>query len=430
MNDRLITKLTTGAAVAIALVTSNVQAIQINGGISFAGDYRPVDGVGSLVSDLTLASFLKFGPDAVAGIGPTFVVQTSGDFTSVPVGSVAAIASPIAVNPVGAPPVGAMWSVGGFALTLTSINELNVSSGNLTLSGNGTITGPAGLNPTQGNFIATFNTIAGTYSWSFSSEAVPIPHTVSGVIACPNGNSAAGIKVTVSGVGSTTTSGNGAYSLNLPDQGNYTICVDLNTLPAGASLVGNNCVNFTSDNNLNQFVNIDFTLTGPFCSTNPPTGPCWLTGGGTVDKYKGQPTYSFGGVVNPGCSPTAAGGGNWNVVDHLRALHFKGLNITVVNCSGVPTKSPKVTLNVIDFIGTGIIEGIEDNPVPKTPVTFTARAIDNAESGGSKDQLYLNVIDSNNNIRLLISADPNHPANIAPKTITTGNLQIHQTSCQ
>src|SRR5438309_4486662 len=36
-----------------------------------------------------------------------------------------------------------------------------------------------------------------------------------------------------------------------------------------------------------------------------------LTGGGTIKGGKGQPLHSFGGVVNPGCSPTAAGGGNW-----------------------------------------------------------------------------------------------------------------------
>jgi hypothetical protein len=253
---------------------------------------------------------------------------------------------------------------------------------------------------------------------------------VSGVIACPNGGSSSGIVVSISGVGSTTTAGNGAYSIDLPDQGTYTVCVDPNSLPSGASIVGNSCVTFTADNGLNQFVNINFTLTGPFCSTNPPTGPCWLTGGGTVEKSKGQPNYSYGGVVNPGCSPTAAGGGNWNVVDHVNGLHFKGLDITVVQCSGVPTKSPKVTVNVIDFIGTGYIEGISGNPFPKTPVNFVARAIDNADGGAGKDQLYLKVTDAANNVLLLLSSDRTHPDNVAPETITTGNLQIHQSSCQ
>jgi hypothetical protein len=429
MNSRLIAKLTTRAAVAVALMTAQVQAVQITGGISFGGDYLPVNAANAVVSDLTLATALKFGPDAGAGIGSTFVVSTSGDFASVPSGSVATIASPIAVNPAGALPAGAVWSVGGFSLTLSSISELAVSPGNLTLSGSGTLNG-AGFTPTQGSWIATLNTIVGTYSWSFSSSAVPVPHTVSGVIACPNGNSAAGIVVSVGGVGSTTTAGNGAYSLDLPDVGTFTICVDLSTLPAGASLVGTNCTTFTIDNSANMFANVDFTLTGAFCENTPPPGPCWLTGGGTVDKTKGQPDYSFGGVVNPGCSPTAAGGGNWNVVDHLHNLHFKGLDITVTGCSGVPTKSPKVTLNIIDFVGTGTIQGISGNPAPKIPVSFTARAIDNSESGGGKDQLYLNVVDiTTGHTVLLISTDASHPTNTAPKTITTGNLQIHQTGC-
>jgi hypothetical protein len=428
MNTKWIVKLTTRTAVALALMTGYVKAVQINGGISFAGDYRPVNGVGAVVTDLTLATAMKFGPDAILGIGKTVVVQTSGDFSSVPISSTATIASPLAVNPP-VLPAGAIWSVGGFSLTLTTISETAVEASTLSLTGVGTLTGP-GFTPTQGTFVATFNTLSGTYSWSFSSGAASVPHTVSGVVSCPSGKSAAGIVLTVGGVGSTATAGNGAYSIDLPDAGTYTICLDVSTLPPGASLVGTNCITFTVDNGLNQFANIDFTLTGPFCETNPPSGPCWLTGGGTVCKSKGQPDYSFGGVVNPGCSPTAAGGGNWNVVDHLHGLHFKGLDITVVSCSGVPTKSPKVTLNVIDFVGTGIIGGISGNPTLKTAVTFTARAIDNAEGGGGKDQLYLNVVDpATGNTVLLISSNPKDPDAIAPKTISTGNLQIHQSSC-
>ena len=101
-------------------------------------------------------------------------------------------------------------------------------------------------------------------------------------------------------------------------------------------------------------------------------------------KVKGQPQFSYGGVVNPGCSPIAAGGGNWNVVDHAQGLHFQGQNITVTDCTGVPTKSPKVTVNVIDFTGTGILVGVGGNTAPKIPVCFTAEAIDNSEPGAGK----------------------------------------------
>jgi hypothetical protein len=252
--------------------------------------------------------------------------------------------------------------------------------------------------------------------------------SVSGCVACPNGASAAGITVTVQGVGSTTTSGNGAYYLELPDSAaTYTICVDTTTLPAGTSVDG--CTTFSVDT-INEFANINFGLSGSICTPPPCVGPCWLTGGGTVFKVNGKPPFSFGGVVNPGCSPTAAGGGNWNVVDHIQGLHFKGQNITVVDCTGVPTKSPKVTVNIIDFVGTGIIEGVEGNTLAKTPVCFTGQAIDNADGGKGKDQLYIRVYDcTSGNTLLLISADPSNPLDVAPATITTGNLQIHQSSC-
>jgi hypothetical protein len=247
---------------------------------------------------------------------------------------------------------------------------------------------------------------------------------VSGVVSCPNGNSACGIVVCVSGVGSTMTSGNGAYQIQLPDTpGTYTICVETNTLPAGTTV--SDCVTFSVDDN-NPFASIDFTLSGSICGTPPSTGRCWLTGGGTIDKAKGKPHYSYGGVVNPGCSPTAAGGGNWNVVDHAAGLHFKGLDIVVISCSGVPDRSPKVNVNIIDFAGTGTIKGVSGNPKGLTAVTFVARAIDNGEPGHGKDQLYLQVVDSASGQTLLqIGSDPDHPA-----TIATGNLQIHTSSCR
>lgn len=253
--------------------------------------------------------------------------------------------------------------------------------------------------------------------------------SVSGCVACPNGNSAAGIVVCIQGVGSTTTSGNGAYTLELPDtDGTYTICVDPTTLPAGTTV--SSCVTFSVDDT-DEYATADFTLDGGICTPTPSTGPCWLTGGGTVFKTQGKPPFSFGGVVNPGCSPTAAGGGNWNVVDHAQGLHFQGQNITVVDCSGVPTKSPKVSVNVIDFVGTGIISGVGGNTTPKTAVCFTGEAVDNSEPGAHKDSLYIRVYDCNSGATLmLISADPANPLDVAPAAISTGNLQIHQSSCQ
>ena len=251
---------------------------------------------------------------------------------------------------------------------------------------------------------------------------------VSGVVSCPAGNSAAGIVVSVAGVGSTTTVADGAFLLELPDTpATYAIWVDTNSLPAGATVSG--MTTFSVDNN-NEFASVNFTLDGPFCTPPPPTGSCWLTGGGTIGKTKGQPDYSYGGVVNPGCSPIAAGGGNWNVVDHLQGLHFQGQLINVIACGGSSDKAPKVNVNTIDFQGTGIISGVGGNTLAKTPVCFTGHAEDHGEPGAGKDALYLRVYDCNTGTTLmLISTDPGNPLDVAPVNVSTGNLQIHTSGC-
>ena len=85
----------------------------------------------------------------------------------------------------------------------------------------------------------------------------------------------------------------GIVSLRVPAVGTYTVCVDESTLPAGATL-NPNCKKIqvlTEDTTY-----VDITLGGNFCSTPPPPGPCWLTGGGTVGKSKGTPDFSFGGA--------------------------------------------------------------------------------------------------------------------------------------
>jgi hypothetical protein len=208
----------------------------------------------------------------------------------------------------------------------------------------------------------------------------------------------------------------------------YTICIDPTTLPAGATVVGGNCTTFSVDD-ANRFADVNFELQGAFCEVTPPPGRCWLTGGGTVFKTKGKPNFSFGGVVNPGCSPIAAEGGNWNVVDHFTGLHFQGQVITVDGCSGVSTRSPKVNVNIIDFSGTGILTGIGGNPSAQVDVCFVARAIDNLEPGGGNDLLYLNVTDCATGASLLLISGSTTPSVVSPVPISTGNLQIHTTGC-
>jgi hypothetical protein len=241
-------------------------------------------------------------------------------------------------------------------------------------------------------------------------------------IACPNDRAASGVTVCIAGslTGCAVTDDLGIVSIQVPQVGNYKVCVDPSSLPAGATLspLCQNIKVLTEDTTY-----VDFSLGGNFCSTPPPPGPCWLTGGGTIGKGK-TPDFSYGGVVYPGCSPKAAQGGNWNVVSHNDGLHFSGQSIVVDGCSGVPTSSPKVTVNVIDFHGTGILSGIGGNPDATIAVTFIGRAVDNHDGGAGADQLYVQVRDGSNNVVLQIGTSA-----AAPATVSTGNLQIHQSSC-
>ena len=242
-------------------------------------------------------------------------------------------------------------------------------------------------------------------------------------VACPNDTPAAGVLVYIEGVagayGATDELGMVRIAGSM-DPGTHTVCVDVTTLPAGATLKRPCQVVEVLDYDLTF---VEFTLGGSFCLTPPPPGPCWLTGGGTIGKIKGVANYSFGGVVYPGCSPKAAEGGNWNVVDHFVGLHFQGQQIIVDSCSGEFTRSPRVNVNIIDFHGTGIVSGIGGNPTPTTPVLFVGRAVDNLESGGGSDLLYLSVVDGSG-IVLQIG-----DSTAAPAVISTGNLQIHTSSC-
>jgi hypothetical protein len=260
---------------------------------------------------------------------------------------------------------------------------------------------------------------------------------VSGIVRCPSGRPDVGATVSIPALNlSTTTDSSGAYSIDLPDAPfRGKICLDTSTGTTGLSVKGNGCQNFSVDE-VNMFVLVNFVVNGPSCSCIVPPA-CWLTGGGTISDTSASPHYSFGGVVYPGCSPRAAGGGNWNVVDHLAGLHFKGLDIIVDDCCGVPTSSPPVNVNEIDFHGTGIISGIEGNAFPTTCVTFVGHAEDHAESGSGVDVLYIVVTDcTSGQVYLSITgtagaacANSPSPFNNNGVFLSTGNLQIHTSGC-
>jgi hypothetical protein len=240
-------------------------------------------------------------------------------------------------------------------------------------------------------------------------------------VACPNDTTASGIAVWLESAGVQFTDNLGIATFTVNSFGTYRACVDTTTLPAGATLAPN-CQNIKVTDPAPPVVN--FVLGGSFCSAPPPQGPCWLTGGGQVNKTKGVGDFSFGGVVYPGCSPNAADGGNWNVVDHASGLHFQGQAITVDSCSGISTKSPKVNVNIIDFHGTGIVDGIAGNPTAQIAVSFVGRAVDNHDGGSGSDLLYIKVSDASNATVLQVGNSADDPA-----VISTGNLQIHTSSC-
>jgi uncharacterized repeat protein (TIGR01451 family) len=177
-------------------------------------------------------------------------------------------------------------------------------------------------------------------------------------------------------------------------------------------------------------------------TTCPRIGRCWLTGGGQSIDANGD-LHSYGGVINPGCSPTAAGGGNWNDLNHTTGAHFKGTEITVVQCgnvAGIPpgSTSPKTPFNFIDFRGTGYITGLNGNK-KRTDVFFFGHYEDRAEPGslGQTDEnardryflrVYTNQNDPTGSTVHLVDVDGNS-ATQDPVIILHGNLQLHISGC-
>jgi hypothetical protein len=152
-----------------------------------------------------------------------------------------------------------------------------------------------------------------------------------------------------------------------------------------------------------------------------------LTGGGTIKSGKGQPLYSFGGNVNPGCSPTAGEGGNWNLIDFTQNLHFQATAITVLDCGNVEgvngSTSPATPFSFIDWEGSGVVKGVQGNKIVTTPVTFFAHYEDLGEPGGNVDRLFLTAFDTSGTPVLVIGTETD------PVLISTGNLQLHISSC-
>jgi len=250
-------------------------------------------------------------------------------------------------------------------------------------------------------------------------------------------------------------------SFNLPIGGSCTIAFDVTVASCDAACeniahVVGYCVNAPAE--------------ARFACSTPPCSPlkCWLTGGGqSIDNGGAGALHSYGGVINPGCSPTAAGGGNWSDRNQSTGVHFKGVDITVIRCGnvvvpgqGTGSRSPKTAVNYILFKGTGYVTGVGGNG-KRTDVAFFGFYEDRHEPASLgqpnldfRDRYYLQVnrasdvtVLSNGHFVfsgtpvVLVDVDgtgfvgdvdnlPEPPDGVLdPVIILHGNLQIHQTGC-
>jgi hypothetical protein len=195
----------------------------------------------------------------------------------------------------------------------------------------------------------------------------------------------------------------------------------------------------------------DWRLNSLACPQKNETG-CWLTAGGAkfssitgTDLGDFTKVHNWGGNVYPGCSPYPSDGGNWNDIDNVQRLHFKGTNIEVVRCGnidGIPpgSTSPVTPVNFIEFQGTGTLKGIKGNKADFGTVYFWAHCEDRNEPGSAgqhdgagKDRYFLNVFtnpaDPIGSSVMLVDVDGD-PSTVDPVTITDGNMQLHASSCE
>jgi hypothetical protein len=243
-----------------------------------------------------------------------------------------------------------------------------------------------------------------------------------------------------------TTDENGYYFIALFDTPrDYQATADV---PSGTTVttpVSGSYLFSTTDNDFE--IHRDWVLDSPACSN----GACWLTGGGAkfsniTNTNLGEYTrvFNWGGNVNPGCSPTAGQGGEWNNLDVEHKLHFHGTAMHVVRCGnvdGIPpgSTSPVTPFNFIEWEGVGTLKGIKGNKVDAGVVYFFARAEDRNEPGSNgqrdgagKDRYFLNVYSDPNDpagSSLMLVDQDGDPSTVDPIVITDGNLQIHITSC-
>lgn len=191
------------AVVGLAVIPMASQAVPINGSISFNGNltaYTGGNGDGSIAGDFTTAHSIVFGSTYVSA-------GANGSFSGIAKDAVVtSVYSPLKINTPVVPP-SALWAVGGFTFTLSSLIEPFVAPNVLVLQGAGVMHDTAGIfSDNSGTWTATFSTASSggdvTFSWNSSSAADPI--------RTPNPTPEAGSSMLMLGLGMASLIGYGA----------------------------------------------------------------------------------------------------------------------------------------------------------------------------------------------------------------------------
>jgi hypothetical protein len=156
------------AVIAAGLVTSTfstqeAQAAHINGTIDFAGSVR-FDS--SALQNVTQVAQWR---DVFGNAGFSNVAATMGDFSSIPLGTQATMATPWIFNPSTNTP--GLWSVGGFTFDLMSATVVDQTATFLNITGTGIITA-AGFEDTAATWAFTVQNAGGNHDFfSFSANS-------------------------------------------------------------------------------------------------------------------------------------------------------------------------------------------------------------------------------------------------------------------
>jgi hypothetical protein len=149
--------------VSSALSPHEAQAAQINGTIDFAGSVM-FDS-----SHLDNATQVMLWRDVFGNLGFSNVAATMGDFSFIPLGTQATMATPWIFTPSTNTP--GLWEVGGFTFNLLSATVTDQTATFLNITGTGIITA-AGFEDTAATWAFTVQNAGGNHDFfSFSANS-------------------------------------------------------------------------------------------------------------------------------------------------------------------------------------------------------------------------------------------------------------------